>query len=263
MSIPETSAVTAYLRIAPTAISRSDVPIVIPASVPVGPAAQPKRSVRIRRMSTRPDRRDRLAAARLYLVIDAAAAPAVVPAALEGGVDVVQLREKGATDEQIVESAGEVLALCEQHEALFVLNDRPDLAGACAADGVHVGQDDEPVEAVREIVGEDVIVGVSTHSPEQIDAAERSSADYFAVGPVWETPTKPGRPAVGLDLVRHAAAREPGKPWFAIGGIDADRAVEVVDAGARRIVVVRAIRDAEDPGVAVAALRATLDREPV
>src|SRR4051794_10112908 len=225
MSIPETSAVTAYLRIAPTAISRSDVPIVIPASIPIGPAAQPRRSVRIRRMSTRPDRRDRLAAARLYLVIDAAAAPAVVPPALEAGVDVVQLREKRASDEQIVEAAAAVLAQCELHGALFVLNDRPDLAGACAAHGVHVGQDDEPVEAVREVVGPDTLVGVSTHSPEQIEAAERSSADYFAVGPVWETPTKAGRPAVGLDLVRHAAAREPSKPWFAIGGIDARRAI--------------------------------------
>jgi thiamine-phosphate pyrophosphorylase len=214
-------------------------------------------------MSTRPDRRDRLATARLYLVIDAAAAPAVVPAALEGGVDVVQLREKDASDEQIVATAGEVVAQCEQHQALFVLNDRPDLAGACGAHGVHVGQDDEPVEQVREIVGEDTIVGVSTHSPEQIDAAERSSADYFAVGPVWETPTKPGRPAVGLDLVRHAAERAREKPWFAIGGIDAERAIEVVDAGAQRIVVVRAIRDAEDPRAVAEALRAALDREPV
>src|SRR3954447_6662156 len=229
--MPETSAVTAYLRIAPTAISRSEVPIVIPASIPRRPAAQPRASVRIRRMSTRPDRRGRLATARLYLVIDAAAAPAVVPAALEGGVDVVQLREKDASDAEIVEAAGEVLALCEQHQALFILNDRPDLVGACGAHGVHVGQDDEPVDAVRETVGPHAIVRVSTHSPDQIGAAERSSADYFAVGPVWQTPTKPGRPAVGLELVEHAAAREPAKPWFAIGGIDPTNIRHVADAG--------------------------------
>jgi thiamine-phosphate pyrophosphorylase len=209
------------------------------------------------------ERRARLEAARLYLVIDAAAAPAVVPDALAGGVDLVQLREKHMSDEEIVEAAGDVLVHCEQHDALFILNDRPDLAGMCGAHGVHVGQDDEPVESVRETVGDGTIVGVSTHSPEQIEAAERSSADYFAVGPIWETPTKAGRPAVGLELIEHAAARAPVKPWFAIGGIDAERAPRVVDAGARRIVVVRAIRDATDPRAVARALRETLEREPV
>jgi thiamine-phosphate pyrophosphorylase len=209
------------------------------------------------------ERRARLDAARLYLVIDAPMARAVVPAALQGGVDVVQLREKGASDEEIVETAGEVLAFCEEHDALFVLNDRPDLAGMCGAHGVHVGQHDEPVESVRETVGPGTIVGVSTHSPEQIEAAERSSADYFAVGPVWETPTKAGRPAVGLELVEHAASRERVKPWFAIGGIDGDRAAAVVAAGARRIVVVRAIRDAANPHAAAAGLRDALGQEPV
>jgi thiamine-phosphate pyrophosphorylase len=111
-------------------------------------------------------------------------------------------------------------------------------------------------------VGPDLIVGVSTHSREQVDAAERSEADYYAVGPVHETPTKPGRPAVGLELVRYAAERAR-KPWFAIGGIDAANASEVVSAGARRVVVVRAIRDAADPRAAASALRAALDREPV
>jgi thiamine-phosphate pyrophosphorylase len=214
-------------------------------------------------MSTTPDRRGRLALARLYLVIDAAAAPAVVPAALEGGVDVVQLREKDASDEEIVEAAGLILALCDEHEALFVLNDRPDLAGVCAAHGVHVGQDDEPVESVRATVGPDTIVGVSTHSREQIDAAEESSADYFAVGPVWETPTKAGRPPVGLDLVEYAASRERSEPWFAIGGIDLQRVEAVADAGAKRIVVVRSIRDADDPRAVAEGLRRVLDREPV
>src|SRR4051812_39300031 len=136
------------------------------------------------------DRRARLAEARLYLVIDAPMAAAVVPRVLQGGVDIVQLRDKHASDDEIVDCAGEMLAWCEEHGALFVLNDRPDLAGACGAHGVHVGQDDEPVESVRAKVGEHTIIGVSTHSPEQIAAAEQSSADYFAVGPVWETPTK-------------------------------------------------------------------------
>jgi thiamine-phosphate pyrophosphorylase len=162
-----------------------------------------------------------------------------------------------------VAAAGEILVHCEEHGALFILNDRPDLAGMCGAHGVHVGQDDEPVESVRATVGEGTIVGVSTHSPAQIDAAERSSADYFAVGPVWETPTKAGRPAVGLGLVEHAAGLEPENPWFAIGGIDLDRAPAVVAAGARRIVVVRAIRDAGDPRAVARALRDALDRERV
>src|SRR3954468_18145696 len=185
MSIPSTSAVTAYFRIAPTAINRSEVPIVTRGTIPVAPAVQTRPSVRIRRMLSPDERRARLETARLYLVIDAAAAPAVVPEALAGGVDIVQLREKDMSDEQIVEAAGEVLTHCEEHGALFVLNDRPDLAGLCGAHGVHVGQDDEPVESVRATVGEGTIVGVSTHSPEQIEAAKQSSADYFAVGPVW------------------------------------------------------------------------------
>jgi thiamine-phosphate pyrophosphorylase len=214
-------------------------------------------------MADAAERRARLAAARLYLVIDAPMAGEVVTAALEGGVDIVQLREKGAADDEIVECAGEVLALCEQHDALFILNDRPDLAGMCGAHGVHVGQDDEPVEQVRETVGPGTIIGVSTHSPTQIAAAEASTADYFAVGPVWETPTKPGRTAVGLELVEHAAAVAPTKPWFAIGAIDEARAPEVVAAGGERIVVVRAIRDAADPRAAAEALRSVLDREAV
>ena len=199
--------------------------------------------------------RARLAAARLYLVIDAAAAPAVVPPALEAGVDIVQLREKGATDDEIVRAGGELLALCEQHGALFFVNDRPDLAGACGAHGVHLGQDDEPIESVPE----NVLVGLSTHSTEQVDEAIRSRADYFAVGPVYETPTKAGRPAVGLELVRYAAARDTDKPWFAIGGIDPSNAGAVAAAGAERLVVVRAIRDAADPGAAAATLRSFVD----
>lgn len=211
-------------------------------------------------MASAAERRARLAAARLYFVTDD---PAVVPGALDGGADIVQLRQKRASDDEVVAAGQALAALCRERGALFVVNDRPDLAIACGADGVHVGQDDMPLAAARRAVGRDAIVGTSTHTPEQADAADASDADYFAVGPVWETPTKAGRPAVGLDLVRHAAARERRKPWFAIGGIDSDRAPLVAEAGARRIVVVRAIQDAADPRAAAVALREALDREPV
>jgi thiamine-phosphate pyrophosphorylase len=191
--------------------------------------------------------RDKLDAARLYLVIEAGAALDVAPAALRGGVDVVQLREKNADDDEIVVAGRALRALCDEHGALLVINDRADLAVACGADGVHVGQDDEPVAAVREAV----------------DAAERDPAvDYLGVGPVYETATKPGVEPVGLELVRYAAAHAR-KPWFAIGGIDSARVQAVADAGAERVAVVRAIRDAADPGAAAAALRGTLVREAV
>ncbi|MDQ3742555.1 MAG: thiamine phosphate synthase, partial [Actinomycetota bacterium] len=141
----------------------------------------------------------------------------VLAPALSGGVDVFQLREKHAPDEQIVAAAQVARALCHEAGALFVLNDRPDLVEAAGADGVHVGQDDTPVPEARAVVGDERIVGLSTHSEEQADAAE--GVDYFAVGPVHATPTKEGRPAIGLDPVRHAA-RTATAPWFAIGGID-------------------------------------------
>ncbi len=152
-------------------------------------------------------------------------------------------------------------AACDAHGALFVLNDRPDLAAAADADGVHVGQDDVPVADARATVGEERIVGLSTHSPAQIDAA--TGADYIACGPVHATPTKPGRPAAGLGVVAHAAAHAR-VPWFAIGGIDATCLAEVVTAGARRIIVVRALTHAADPEAAARALRAGLgERAPV
>jgi thiamine-phosphate pyrophosphorylase len=204
-----------------------------------------------------PDRRRaRLRSARLYLVIEAAAARAVVPPALEGGVDVVQLREKDLADGEIVSTGRWLRDLCSEHGALLVVNDRPDLALACGADGVHVGQDDEPVEFVRRTVGPDVLIGLSTHSPGQVDAASEAEAvDYLGVGPVYATATKPGLEPVGLELVRYAE-EHVRKPWFAIGGIDAERAREV---GVERIAVVRAIRDAADPRAAAEMLR----REPV
>jgi thiamine-phosphate pyrophosphorylase len=201
--------------------------------------------------------RERLRRARLYLVVEAAAEQ-LLPAALRGGVDMVQLRDKPADDEQILRSAGRFRAVCHRHGALFWLNDRADLALEADADGVHVGQHDTPVAEVREQVGEDMLIGLSTHSPEQFDAALRSQADQLSVGPVWETPTKEGRPAAGLDYVRYAARHGGERPWFAIGGIDPGNVAEVVAAGARRIVVVRAIRDAPDPEAAAAALRAAL-----
>jgi thiamine-phosphate pyrophosphorylase len=135
---------------------------------------------------------------------------------------------------------------------------------ACGADGVHVGQDDMPVAEARRVAGGDVLVGLSTHSPEQLDAALASGeADQLSVGPVWETPTKEGRPAAGLDYVRHAAQVAADRPWFAIGGIDLGNVREVIEAGASRVVVVRAIRDAADPGAAAAALRAALEEAEV
>jgi thiamine-phosphate pyrophosphorylase len=200
------------------------------------------------------DRRDRLARARLYLVCDRRP-EAFLRAALGGGVDIVQLRDKEASDEQVLEAAKVFRRVADEHGALFVVNDRPDLAVAADADGVHVGQDDTPGSEARAAVGADRLVGLSTHSADQIAAAR--GVDYVAVGPVYATPTKPGRPAVGLELIRHAAAHAPD-PWFAIGGIDRQTVAAVAAAGARRAVVVRAITEAEDPGAVAGALREAL-----
>ena len=180
----------------------------------------------------------------------------VLAPALANGVDLFQLREKDAPDEQVLAAAQVAAALCREAGALFVLNDRPDLVAAAGADGVHVGQDDVPVPEARAVVGEERVVGLSTHSEAQADAAE--GVDYFAVGPVHATPTKEGRPAIGLAPVEHAA-RTATVPWFAIGGIDADTLPAVLDAGARRVVVVRAIAEADDPGAAARRLREMLD----
>jgi thiamine-phosphate pyrophosphorylase len=203
-------------------------------------------------------RRERLGRARLYFAVEAGGLDAA-RAALAGGVDMVQLRDKDADDGELLRAAAGFRRACDQHGALFWLNDRPDLALEAGADGVHLGQEDMPVDEAREQVGEDVLIGLSTHSAEQFDAALRSEADQLSVGPVLETPTKPGRPAAGLEYLRHAAGSGTRKPWFAIGGIDLDNVHEVLAAGAERIVVVRAIRDAADPRAAAAALRAALD----
>jgi thiamine-phosphate pyrophosphorylase len=149
-------------------------------------------------------------------------------------------------------------ALCERIGALLIVNDRPLVAREVGADGVHVGQEDMPVAEARELIGPELLIGLSTHAREEIDAPDAALADYVGVGPVHETPTKPGRPAVGLELVRYAAAHAR-KPFFAIGGLHAGNIAPVLEAGARRAVVLRAIAGAEDPQAAARELRERLD----
>ena len=222
------------------------------------------------------ERRARLAAARLYLVCGAlpdrsgsggAGAggrelPDLLRAAVAGGVEIVQLREKHLGDEQLVAVAIAARALCERLGALLIVNDRPSVALEAGADGVHVGQHDMPVSEVREMVGADMLIGLSTHARKEIDAEDAALADYIGVGPVYETPTKPGRPAVGLELVRYAAEHSP-VPFFAIGGLDAHNLGAAIKAGARRAVVLRAIAAAEDPQRAARALHELLDAAPL
>jgi thiamine-phosphate pyrophosphorylase len=204
------------------------------------------------------DRRQRLRDARLYFVADRDGMRRALDAALAGGADLFQLRDKEAPDDELLAAAESARDRCHAAGALFVLNDRPDLAVACGADGVHVGQDDTPVARAREIVGDDAIIGLSTHSVKQAQAGCRSGADYVAVGPVHATPTKEGRPAIGVEPIRYAAAHVD-IPWFAIGGIDAQTVGEVVHAGARRIVVVRALAHADDPQAVARDLRARMN----
>jgi thiamine-phosphate pyrophosphorylase len=204
-----------------------------------------------------PLRRERLRTARLYFVCDArppGGLEALLRAALTGGADIVQLREKELDKGEIERAAGTFRRVADTYSALFIVNDDPDLARRCRADGVHVGQDDLSAEAAREILGPDAIIGLSTHSEEQIAASAERPVDYISVGPIWETPTKAGRPAVGLELIVHAA-RHASHPFFAIGGIDPSNAEQVVGAGAERLCAVRAIRDAADPAAAASALR--------
>jgi thiamine-phosphate pyrophosphorylase len=217
----------------------------------------------------------RLAAATLYLCTDARRERGdlaqFADAVLAGGVDIIQLRDKGSAGEQRfgpLEVRAE-LAACEiladaarRHGALFAVNDRADIARAASADVLHLGQSDLPLGVAREIVGPARLLGLSTHDSAQVAAAAVSEADYFCVGPCWPTPTKPGRAAPGLQLVRAASrlvsALESDKPWFAIGGIDAQRLPDVLEAGARRIVIVRAITAADDPRAAAQQLRSAL-----
>jgi len=209
------------------------------------------------------DRRARLADARLYLCTDARLDRGdlveFLDAVLANGVDIVQLREKGLEARQEIELAGVFAEAAARHGALFSINDRADVAAVVRPDVLHLGQDDLPVVAARDILGDDVLIGVSTHAEAEVElAAIVDGVDYFCVGPTWPTPTKPGRPAPGLPLLAHAAATGTSRPWFAIGGIDGSTLDQVLATGAPRVVVVRALTEAEDPGAAAAALAARL-----
>ena len=201
--------------------------------------------------------RTRLAAARLYLCTDARTRqgdlPEFLDAVLAAGVDIVQLRNKGMEAAEELEHLTVFADACARHGRLLAVNDRADVAHAAGAGVLHLGQGDLPVPAARAILGDDVLVGRSTHAAAEAEAAAvQEGVDYFCTGPCWPTPTKPGRHAPGLDLVRHTAGLGTDRPWFAIGGVDLDNLDEVLAAGARRVVVVRAITEAADPGAAAA-----------
>ena len=206
------------------------------------------------------DRRARLADATLYLCTpDRPDLASFLDQVLAGGVDVVQLRDKGIEAKRELQLLEVVAAVAERHGALWSVNDRADVALAAGADVLHLGQDDLPVRHARAIVGDDVLIGRSSHDLAQVEgAAVEPGVDYFCVGPTWPTPTKPGRPAPGLDLTRQAAALSTDRPWFAIGGIDLDNLDQVLEAGATRVVVVRALTEAADPRAAAGAFKARL-----
>ena len=209
----------------------------------------------------RPARRERLARSRLYLVLDSRPhgedPQELLDAALRGGVDIVQLRDKERGDEALVAAAEPFRAACDVHGALFVLNDRPDLVEACGADGVHVGRSDASVAEARVLVGPDRLIGISVSTTGELEDVE--GADYAGVT-AFATPTKEDAVAGGLELVR-AAAATLAVPWFAIGGIDLSNVHEVVAAGAPGVAVVRAVRNADDPEAAARMLRDALDRQ--
>lgn len=207
--------------------------------------------------------RQRLDDATLYFICDASpggrALSDLLPSALAGGVDIFQLRTKGATESELLRTARIARAACDEAGALFVLNDRPDLVARTAADGVHIGQLDATVAQARRLVGDERLIGVSTHAPAQLAKAIADGADYVGAGPVNETPTKPGRAAVGLDYVRHCT-KHCSIPFFAIGGIDRATIPDVTAAGATRFAVVRAIAEAQDPESAARELLAAAKR---
>jgi len=204
----------------------------------------------------------RLQEKKLYLVTDRSKFETTdglldaVASALKGGVQIVQLREKTATAQEFIQLGKKIKELCALYDAVFLINDRVDIAHIIGADGVHLGQDDIDINSARHLLGNDTIVGISTHSPEQAQKAIESGADYIGVGPVFTTPTKPGRQAVGLEYVNWAATKV-NIPWFAIGGIDLNNVDQVINAGAKNIAVVRAIMNAESPEKAA---RAFLDK---
>ena len=203
------------------------------------------------------DVRSRLADARLYLCTDGRRSRGdLVPfldAVLGAGVDIIQLREKGLEAQEELGLLEVFADACRRYGRLLAVNDRADLAVAAGADVLHLGQDDLPVPVARAILGPGPVIGLSSHSPAQAAAAATEpGADYFCAGPVWTTPTKPGRPATGVGLLSHVARSAPARPWFAIGGISLARLDEVLAAGATRVVVVRAITEADDPAAAAA-----------
>jgi thiamine-phosphate pyrophosphorylase len=201
-----------------------------------------------------------LAGRRLYLCTpDRADLRAFLTACIDGGVDIVQLREKRLEARPLLERARIAAAVCRDHGVPFVLNDRPDLALGCDADGVHVGQDDTPPAVARQILGPSAIIGYSTHAPAEMDAAAGEPVDYLSAGPVTPTPTKPGRPGTGLGYLSYAAAHT-ALPWFVTGGVTPDNVASMVDAGARRFVVVRWLTEAADARASARALRVAIDR---
>ena len=207
--------------------------------------------------------RARLADARLYLCTgarrDRGDLAEFLDAVLGAGVDIIQLREKGLEAKEELGLLEVFADACRRHGRLLAVNDRADVALAAGADVLHLGQDDLPVPAARRILGPVPLIGRSSHSPAQADAAAAEpGTDYFCAGPVWVTPTKPGRPAAGLDLLTHVARTAPDRPWFAIGGIDLTRLGDVLAAGATRVVVVRAITEAADPAAAARAFASRL-----
>lgn len=208
------------------------------------------------------DRFQKLHSAKLYLVTS----PSnnlfnVVEAALEGGLTLVQYRDKDSEDTVRLQTALKLRELCDRYGALFILNDRVDLAQAVNADGVHLGQQDVPISLARQALGPHRIIGRSTHGPEDLHRAIQEGADYVGVGPVYETPTKPGRAAAGLEYVHYAAQHSP-IPWFAIGSIDAANLSDVMGAGASRVALVRSIMQAEQPTLTTQYLIAQLNRSP-
>jgi thiamine-phosphate pyrophosphorylase len=207
--------------------------------------------------------RERLSLVRVYLIADASPrmqpVEAFVRAAVAGGVGMVQLREKHMADNDLYDVARRYAAVCREIEVPFIVNDRIDVALACGADGVHLGQEDLPIAAARSIGGNSFIIGLSTHTPAQIEAAAQQPVDYIGVGPIHATPTKQGRPAVGTVLVRYASTHA-AQPFFAIGGIDPENVAEVVAEGARGVSVLRWISNAQDAGAAAAALSERMER---
>ncbi len=214
--------------------------------------------------SVKSQRFRQLMAARTYLVTSPVPdILGVVEAALKGGIAIVQYREKSADDEERLRIAQQMRALCHRYDALFIVNDRVDIAAAADADGVHLGQQDMPMLAARQILGPDKIVGRSTTNPQELKRAIDEDADYIGVGPVHATPTKPGKAAAGNEYVGYAAEHAT-MPWFTIGGLNAENLGPTLAAGATRVAVVRALMEADNPtAIAQSLVQQTGQSSPV